>query len=311
MRDEACVAAAGGSGVARRARRRYAAPVTSRPLPPPARYFPVKDTPLRMEAGLLRHGADLGNGAVDRLFFQVDDQLERYRAAKRATPPARHAVLARDAAESTIQAAALDWLRETIGREHLDLLAGLGDRAARAGFADLVELVQEDVVLLRRLPDGGSAAIAVHVSIPSGWRPERIHGAGFGAIHGPVPDFAKHPQAERSMVDAMVERGPYVRFVWTVSADDHLDHHPEEGRREPWRADGPGFLRVERQTTVPLAGHAAAIFLIRVYVYPFAALTSEQRATLARALAAMPPQVAAYKGLAGVTETVLAVLRRA
>ena len=285
--------------------------MTSSSLPRPARYFPVKDTPLRMEAGLLRHGVDLGNGPADALFFQLDDELERYRAAKRATPPSRHALLARDDAERAIQAAALDWLRTMLGREHPDLLAELGPDASRAGFADLVELVQEDVVVLRRLPDGGSAAIAVHVSIPSGWRPEGIHGAGFGAIHGPVPDFAKHPQAERSMVDAMVERGPYVRFVWTVSADDVLDHHPEEGRREPWRADGPGFLRVERQTTIPLPGLDAAIFLIRVYLYPFTELTAEQRATLARAIEAMPPRVAAYKGLADVRPVVLDVLRRA
>ena len=264
-----------------------------------------------MEAGLLRHGTDLGNGPADRLFFQVDDRLELHRAAKRAVPPSRHALLARDDAERAIQAAALDWIRGTLAREHPELLATLGPDAARAGFAELVALVQEDVVVLRRLPDGGSAAIAVHVSVPSGWRPERIHGAGFGAIHGPVPDFAKHPQAERSMVDAMVERGPYVRFVWTVSADDFLDHHPEEGRRAPWRADGPGFLRVERQTTIPLPGLGAAIFLIRVHLYPFAELSAEERATLARALTAMPPHVAAYKGLADVTPVVLEVLRRA
>ena len=284
----------------------------SLPQPRPARYFPVKDTPLRMEAGLLRHGTDLGNGPADQLFFQVDDQLERHRAAQRAVPASRHVLLARDDAERAIQAAALDWIRTTLAREHPDLLATLGPNAAgQAGFAELVELVQEDVVVLRRLPDGASAAIAVHVSSPSGWRPERIHGAGFGAIHGPVPDFAKHPQAERSMVDAMVERGPYVRFVWTVSADDFLDHHPEEGRRAPWRVDGPGFLRVERQTTIPLPGLDAAIFLIRVYVYPFAELTADERATLARALVAMPPHVAAYKGLADVTPVVLEVLRRA
>ena len=67
-------------------------------LPAPARYFPVKDGPLRMEAGLLRHGTDFGNGAVDELFFQVDSELERYLAAKRAVPATRHAQLARDAA---------------------------------------------------------------------------------------------------------------------------------------------------------------------------------------------------------------------
>lgn len=259
----------------------------------------------------MRHGTDLGNGPADRLFFQVDDQLERYLAAKRAAPEKRHVVLARDDAERAIVAAAEAWLRDTLQREHPARFAALGPDAAHAGFAAIAGVVQEDLVLIRRLPDGGSSAIAVHVSLPSGWRPETIHGASFGAIHGPVPDFAKHPAAERSMVDAMVERGPYVRFVWTVSADDHLDHHPEEGRREPWRPDGPGFLRVERQTTVPLPPHAAALFLIRVYLYPFTSLTPEQRDVLARALDAMPAPVAAYKNLATVRATAIAALRAA
>jgi hypothetical protein len=278
-------------------------------LPPPARYFPVRPLPLRMEAGLVRHGTDFGNGAADRAFFQVDAELERYRVAKRGAPSARHAVVPHDDADRALLARVEAWLRTTLADEHPALLAELGDAAAHAGFADVAALVQEDLVVIRRLPDGGSRAIAVHVSMPAGWRPERIHGASFGAIHGPVPDFAKHPAAERSMVDAMVERGPYVRFVWTVTADDNLDHHPEEGRRLPWRADGPAYLRVERQTTVPFAAEDGSLFLIRTYLYPFASLSAEQRAVLASALEQLPPAVAAYKSLATVVPTALALLR--
>lgn len=280
------------------------------PLSPPARYFPVKPTPLRMEAGLARHGTDFGNDAADRLFFQVDGDLERYLEAKRQAPPTRHAVLSRDDGERAANEAALAWARATLAREHPERLAAADARArGEHPLFALAAAVQEDLVVLRRTGDGGSAAIAVHVSCPSGWRPERIHGASFGAIHGPVPDFAKRPEAERSMVEAMVERGPYVRFVWTVAADDRLDHHPEEGRRDPWRADGPGFLRVERQTTVPFPEHEASLFLIRVYVYPFAALSPIERQVLQRAIVAMPDHVARYKGIEAARETVLAVLR--
>lgn len=279
-------------------------------LPDPARYFPVKDGPLRMEAGLLRHGTDFGNGAADGLFFQVDGELERYLAAKRAVPATRHAQLTRDAVEGEIHAVVLAWLRATLAREHPARHAALDASAAPTGYAPLASVLQEDLVVLRRLPDGASSAIAVYVCAPSGWRPERIHGASFGAIHDPVPDFAKDPRAERSMVDAMVERGPYVRFVWTVTADANLDHHPEEGRREPWRSDGSGFLRVERQTTVPFAAQQASLFLIRTYLTPFTDLTPAERGTLARAIAVMPAAVAAYKGLDAIGATVLEVLRR-
>jgi len=257
----------------------------------------------------VRHGTDFGNGAADRLFFQVDEQLERYRAAKRAAPPSRHAVLLRDTTERALLVEVVAWIRATLAREHPELPLPPADLDPDAAFAALATLVQEDLVVIRRLPDGDSSALAVHVSIPTGWRPERIHGASFGAIHAPVPDFAKHPAAEQSMVAAMVDRGPYVRFVWTVCADDHLDHHPEEGRRAPWRAGGPGFLRVERQITVPFPAHDGSLFLIRVHLYPFASLTRDERAVLATAIERMPPAVAAYKGLAASAPTVLDLLR--
>jgi hypothetical protein len=146
------------------------------------------------------------------------------------------------------------------------------------------------------------------VSFPSGWRPENIRGASFAGIHGPVPDFAKLDAAARSMVGAMVERGPYVRFVWTITADDRLDHHPDGSPRGAWRRDGPGWLRVERQVTVPFAAVGAALFLIRTYLYPFLSLSGAERTTLARALEAMPEAIAAYKGIAAFRATAIAAL---
>ena len=55
-----------------------------RAMAPPARYFPVSPKPLRMQAGLLRFGLDLGNGESDQHYFQLDDEQPRYLAAKRA-----------------------------------------------------------------------------------------------------------------------------------------------------------------------------------------------------------------------------------
>jgi hypothetical protein len=66
---------------------------------------------------------------------------------------------------------------------------------------------------------------------------------------------------------------------------------------------------VERQVTVPFRALAASLFLIRTYVYPFESLTEIQRRTLAIALELMPGQIARYKGLDLVRDTVLEVLR--
>jgi hypothetical protein len=118
-------------------------------------------------------------------------------------------------------------------------------------------------------------------------------------------------RAAPSLVAAMIERGPYVRFVWTVSPDDRLDHHPDHAARATWAADSaPGYLRVERQVTVPFPDVAASLFLIRTYLYRFDELGPEQRHTLASALEQTSPTLLAYKGLSDGLPHVLARLRR-
>jgi hypothetical protein len=246
-----------------------------------------------MEAGLRRFGTDFGNGDVDRLFFQRDREEARYLAAKAATPPGRHGVLARDEAERRVHRRVQGWMQAQLAEEHPDVAAG-----SDGTYASLAARVQEDFAVLHR-PEREESAIAMFVSLPSGWRPERLLGASFRAIHAPVPSFADVDAQSLSMVASMIERGPYVRFVWTIAADDHLDHHPEEGKRSPWSKDGAGWLRVEREVTVPFPAESASLFLIRVYLYPFAALSPGERATLAAALEALPDDVARYKGLAG------------
>jgi hypothetical protein len=258
-----------------------------------------------MEAGLQRFGTDFGNRERDHLYFQVDREVDAYLAAKRAIRGERHSVLARDEAERAAHRRVLAWMRDTLGSEHRSRFAG----ALPADYAELSLLVQEDFAVVHRSAPDAESAIAVQVSFPSGWRPERIVGATFRAIHGPVPEFADQEAQARSMVASMIERGPYVRFVWTVTADSHLDHHPEEGRREPWSARGRGFLRVERQVTVPFPDVAASLFLIRTYLYPFESLTDEERRILRSSLETMPPEILRYKGLSGAPrDTALALL---
>lgn len=284
-------------------------------LPRPARYFPVDSAPLKMQAGLMKLGTDLGNGPRDALFFQRDDEAPRYRAAKHraeregfAAPIERLIVssvsdtkLARSVSDTEMAAheAVARWMLGTLAREAPELAGSLSADASSPidVYRAVAAEVQEDFAVLRR--DGeADRAIALSVCFPSGWRPERLAGASFEEIHRPVPRFAKTPVVAKSMVSSMIDRGPYVRFVWTLSADDVLDHHPEEGRRAPWTDETTGFFRVERQLTVPFADVSTALFLIRTYVYPLASLTTIELDTLAAAMRAMPDDVAEYKGLA-------------
>jgi hypothetical protein len=258
-----------------------------------AGYFPIKSTPFRFQAGLVPFGTDLGGGAADQLYFQVDEQRPFYLAEKRRVSSARHRVLARDEPERLANERVLAWVNETLGREHPALFP-----APLPGLRAVAAEVQEDLVVMHRRADGGNAAIAVDVCFPSDWSPDRIAGTDFRFIHAPVPGFADSEAQASSMIAAMIDRGPYVRFVWTLKADDRLDHHPDGGPFRRWAEAQQGYLRVERQVTVPFAEVGASLFLIRTYLYPFASLAAEQRASLAGAVEAMPHEAARYKGIA-------------
>jgi dimethylamine monooxygenase subunit A len=263
-----------------------------------ARYFPVLPSPLKMVAGLRRLGVDCGQGELDQRFFHVDDRRAHYVAAKRRVPANRHGLFGTEPAHAVAREAALQWMRSTLADEQPALLAEAErDHEARDEFDALARVLQEDFAVLSAGDDDAGSTVVLDVRFPSGWRPECLIGASFEALHRPVPGFVETPAAVRSMVRAMIERGPYVRFVWTLCGDDQLDHHPEARRPVDFATADRLWLRVERQVTVALPHAEASVFLIRTYLYPTDELSREERAVVLRALELMPSEVRAYKGL--------------
>lgn len=259
-----------------------------------------------MQAGLTRFGTDFGNGDADQLFFPRDPTTSRYLAEKArvlGAYPARDSLSLSSLADQACVAAARAWFADTLLRE------GHAAAAARSR-AELGRELVEDFAVLRRDATGADRVLWLHACFPSGWRPEQVIGRSFAQIHARIPAFDAVARKTASLVEALVRRGPYMRFVWTVSADDELDHHPEQGRRHAWSAaTSRGVLRVERQTTVPLPDVAGCVFLIRTYLYGFDELVPEKRAILARALERMPSEIAAYKGLTAAVPRALELLR--
>jgi hypothetical protein len=270
-------------------------------------YFPVKAEPLRMQPGLFAFGTDFGNGADDQRFFPRDDSSARYLVEKArvlAAHPTRNAHAVVTAEEQRSLDAGAAWLAQQLGAEGLD-------SAARAPLSELGRELVEDFAILH-VDAAGDRVVWLHACFPSGWRPEHVLGKSFAQIHAGIPGIEPVLAKSQSLVRAMSERGPYVRFVWTITADDELDHHPQEGRRSAWSEQSQrGFLRVERQTTVPLPHAAASVFLIRTYLYAFGELTLEQRATLHSALQRMPPEILRYKRLEAALPRALALLTSA
>ena len=269
-------------------------------------YFPVQPEPLRMQPGLFRFGTDFGNGQADQRFFPRDATLPRYLAEKArvlAARPERDAYGIQSARDEASVIAAEHWLKATL---HTEVQLDLADVPRSALGARLME----DFAVLGKDESGHDRTLWLHACFPSGWRPEHVVGKSFTQIHARIPAFQAVAKKAPSLVDAMLTRGPYVRFVWTISADDVLDHHPDEGERALWTEHTErGFLRVERQTTVPLPGAAACVFLIRTFVYGFDELAPPQRATLAQALAQMPAEIQRYKSLGAAVPHALRLLR--
>lgn len=260
-----------------------------------------------MEPGLRPFGkTDFGNGAADRLFFPRDDDFRRYVAEKArvlASHPGRNACDVRGVDEEKVVAAATSWFSDTLRAEGYPEASG-------CLLTEMGHRIAEDFVVFSQQSNCAERAIVIHVCFPSGWHAERILGWNFLQIHAPVPAFDAISKKSASLVSSLIHRGPYVRFVWTVTADDELDHHPVDGHRLAWLpTTARAFLRVERQVTVPLTEVSGFIFLIRTYLYAFADLSAKQRSVLARALELMPPDIVRYKNLAGAIPRALELLR--
>jgi len=169
---------------------------------------------------------------------------------------------------------------------------------------------EEDFAVL----DGRTATVPwLAVCLPSRWAPEDKVGRHFAAIHAPVADNAALLAAGESLARLVTAGERWERFVWTITADPRLHQHPARSNAA-WPA-GPGAdaiaamasLRSERQTFVPIAGTAQAVFTIRVASMPLvAAVTSAADATrIHAALASMSAAVLEYKGLADARDRLL------
>jgi hypothetical protein len=196
------------------------------------------------------------------------------------------------------------WLREQRG------LRRLGDALALS--------CQEDLVLMRELPDGSAVAEWLHVCLPSGWDPAEKVGRDFAAIHAPVADKARLLGSADNVMKAMLTKGPYVRFGWGLTTCPSLNAHPtvEAPWDDAWLSDpavvaARTYVRMERQTTLALPGLGRALFTIRIYLTPLTdrlAAEPELRPRIATLLRSCSPAVLAYKGMTELVPPLLAWL---
>ncbi len=194
----------------------------------------------------------------------------------------------------------------------------MGDRAAawlegRSGVARLADAIalacQEDLVIMRGGADGPDVAESLQVCLPSGWDPREKFGTGFRAIHEPIADNARLLGSSANVMKALLTKGPYIRYSWSVTLHDKLDGHPELPRAtlteeewaDPETVAARTFIRMERQTTCPMPDLGRGLFTIRVHVDPLVERMERQpglRPRLANLIASTAPEVREYKGIA-------------
>lgn len=308
----------------------------------PAHYFPPSTGVYDVKPGLVSFGTDLGNGDVDRQIFQIDLNYASYRAAKLRARRERLSQYYQICRYSRSLAAALaEFIAERLATEHPDLFvlsaSGRG-RHLHCRLSDeelhfdgdwqltshpphpdggpvydsaldaLSCQLQEDLAVICRRGDRENWLAALHLCFPNHWSAEEKIGKDFAAVHAPVPGMERTNSRSTELVDAMIDRGPYVRFVWGLSTDECLNHHPvppaeDELVEYPGRsfdAHEPRlFLRVERQVIWGLPKFHTALFTIRTYLTDVAQLRRDRskRGQLCAALRSMSIESLRYKGI--------------
>lgn len=307
-------------------------------------YFPLKNGRYEVNPGLHPFGTDFGNGEQDKLVFQFDRDFARYRQSKiearqerlskyyltsGLSPESIRGVvkfilhrlveewpllfsLANDGKRLVLRAELTK--EELIFNENYDLVSQLSDLDTpyADAFDALTMQIQEDLAIWCLDKEQEKEWLgACHVFSPNHWNPEEKIGKTFAEAHIPVAHIERINKVSMAIVDAIVNKGPYVRFAWGVATDNRLNHHPVPpqsltddtwtGRR--FTLENPElFLRVERQTLWPFPKEGASLFAIRTYFVKAQTFLGKPEFLdpLISAIETMTPEARKYKGL---TET--------
>jgi hypothetical protein len=181
-------------------------------------------------------------------------------------------------------------------------------------------LVQEDLVLMRKSPEGWRL-VAASLCFPSAWNLREKFGRPLHEVHGPVPGFnagTRNAALIERMFDNLKPEQPVLRWNWSLYSEARL-YHPATNNADAKRfADGSlrgqVVLRLERQTLRKLPQSGDILFTIRIYLDPIEVLERHDDGprlamAIAEQLAALSPDEIGYKGLSKDRERLLARLR--
>jgi hypothetical protein len=304
------------------------------------KYFPIERGRYEMTPGLRPLGVDLGNGPFDKKIFPITDDFPLYRQNKldcRDERLSKYFCL-KDCSAERLRTL-VQFIVHRLVEESPDLFAfeqnilfcsHTGDKLEfdqdyhLLSFSSLEIIktpvvhpldalslqVQEDMALVAYDPQTKSDHLALlHLCSPSHWAAEDKIGRNFNVIHAPIPGIEKINQISLKLIESMIHKGPFVRFIWSFVTDKRLNHHPVapshfdsviwKGRTFNEFNYIPFYLRVERQVTYGFPKVDTGFFTIGVSFLTGLEIKENPhyREQLISALNSMTPESRVYKGV--------------
>jgi len=323
----------------------------------PADYFPLSHGLYEVKPGLQPLNADFGNGLQDKRLFQIDQDFAQYRQAKlTARAENREKYYQTQEFSLAMQRELTSFMAWRLTRDYPDWfhykqhdgnhfqlecrLTGelllfdcdfaltqvkTNDTRPTPNYASSLDAmacqIQEDLALVSLDENGKNWLSAIHLCYPNYWGAQDKIGRDFASIHDPVAGIETINRNASNIVQAMIHKGPFVRFSWGLATDARLNHHPDAPSGEDaaeWYgrafdpAQGNLFLRVERQTIFGFPEINSALFTIRTYVSDCREIKKDQskNAALRSAIHSMTEASLVYKGLVDQKQEILDWLKQ-
>lgn len=193
----------------------------------------------------------------------------------------------------------------------------LGESWGLPPVADAIQLAanwEPDALLLSREPDGTFRLRGGALCFPTGWALEEKLGLTLGEIHGVVPGL--NPAIGRAIDQFLGGLQPGVAFHrdnWGITATNELNLHPARQLPAPQSPVvlSALWLRVEHQALVALPETRGVLFGIRIVLHRLDEIAADATvaAGLLRALKTMPAELARYKRIDTVRDSLVAALK--
>jgi hypothetical protein len=324
----------------------------------PACYFPLCNGEYDVGPGLKRFGHDFGNSQADQQVFQFDNHFFEYRQVKldarrerlskyyrthmlpadvlvtvarfiieRLTleQPDFFSLQSRNEDEIFLDCALTGEVLVFDRKMHFLRCEGGNGSCPRPDYHDAIDALtcqtQEDIAIVCQSAFGRDWLGAIHLCMANHWSAEEKIGLPFQQVHKPVAGMRNETRDAEAIIDAIINKGPFVRFAWGLSTDDRLNHHPRAGVNSPDRYSpvqrfdphAPSlFMRVERQTLWPFPEQRASLFTIRTYLTDCREFRrdSEYNSQLIACINSMTEEQLQYKRLLRDKDSILTWLER-